>query len=483
MLVLKNFIDGRFVPSENGKVLQIENPATATFYGTCPDSDQHDVEKAVSAAKRAQPEWSSLGAQKRSDILQRVATLLEERLDEFARAESQDQGKPLTLARELDIPRSVSNFRFFASRLQHLEDKVFKSSEQVFHYVERSPVGVIGLITPWNLPLYLLTWKIAPALAFGNTVVCKPSELTPLTAYLLCEVLSAAGVPHGVVNMLFGRGPAVGQAIVEHHDIRAVSFTGGTQTGQQIARTAAPLFKKLSLELGGKNPNIIFADANFENALSTSLRSSFLNQGEICLCGSRIYIESSIYPKFLEAFSQRVKEQLHVGDPLGPKTKLGALVSKAHLEKVDHYVKRAIADGGRLLAGGKKPQLAAPFCDGHFYEPTILINVPHHSCAVQEEIFGPVVTVTPFDNEEEVIQLANEPQYGLAASLWTENLSRAHRMAKRLETGIVWVNGWMLRDLRVPFGGVKASGVGREGGDWSYDFYTETKDICIAIQR
>ncbi|NBW82435.1 aldehyde dehydrogenase [bacterium] len=481
MVKLMNFIEGHFVPPESGSFLSVENPSVGEIYGECPNSDALDVGKAVSAAKLAQPIWHSLGAQRRSEILLKVADLLEERLIQFAEAESLDQGKPVSLAAQMDIPRSISNFRFFATRLLHLEDKVFKTSESIFHYVERSPVGVIGLITPWNLPLYLLTWKIAPALAFGNAVVCKPSELTPLTAHMLCEVLADAGVPPGVVNMVFGTGPGVGQAIVEHKDVKAISFTGGTLTGQHIARTAAPMFKKLSLELGGKNPNIIFADADIPAALQTTLRSSFLNQGEICLCGSRIYVEKSVYPKFVEELV-KLTGKFSVGDPSHPDTRMGALVSKAHLEKVDSYVKIAVADGGRVLCGGKRASLKAPFASGHFYEPTILVDVPHDSRAIQDEIFGPVVTITAFENEAEALRLANQPQYGLAASLWTENLSRAHRVASGIEAGIVWVNGWMLRDLRVPFGGVKASGVGREGGDWSYDFYTETKDICIQIK-
>ncbi|MEN9810492.1 MAG: hypothetical protein RLZZ488_2059 [Pseudomonadota bacterium] len=481
MLVLKNFIAGQFSDPLSGNFLPVENPATGQIYARCPDSDASDTGKAVEAAKNAQQAWFALGAQKRSEILMKVADLLEKRLQEFALAESQDQGKPVELAARMDIPRSVANFRFFATRLLHLEDKTFQSSEGVFHYVERSPVGVVGLITPWNLPLYLLTWKIAPAIAFGNAVICKPSELTPLTAFMLCEVLRDAGVPAGVVNMLFGTGPKVGQAIVEHPDVKAISFTGGTQTGRHLARTAAPMFKKLSLELGGKNPNIIFADARLDEAVQTSVRSSFLNQGEICLCGSRIYVEKSIYQNFLEEFAAATAN-FRIGNPAAAGTQMGALVSHDHLEKVDGYVKQAVADGGRILCGGRRAQLAAPNQLGHFYEPTILIDVPHTSRAIQEEIFGPVVTVTAFENEEEAIRLANEPQYGLAACVWTENLSRAHRVARRLEAGIVWVNGWMLRDLRVPFGGVKASGVGREGGDWSYDFYTETKDICVQFE-
>lgn len=481
MLKIRNFIDGSFESPLSGHFLSVENPSNGQIYGECPNSDASDAGKAIRAAKKSQPAWNALAPSRRSEILLKIADILERRLIEFARAESQDQGKPVDLAATLDIPRSISNFRFFATRLLHLENKAFPTSTDVFHYVERAPVGVVGLITPWNLPLYLLTWKIAPAIAFGNTVVCKPSELTPLTAFLLCDVFQEAGLPPGVVNMLFGAGPRAGQAIIEHPDIKAISFTGGTQTGRQIARTAAPLFKKLSLELGGKNPNIIFADASFDSAVQTSLRSSFLNQGEICLCGSRIYVQKPIYNNFLNAFHQLTRSY-RVGDPADTQTQMGALVSRSHLEKVEGYVAQAIADGGKILCGGKRPVLPAQLSSGYFFEPTILIDVPHNSRVIQEEIFGPVVTVTPFESEEDVINLANEPAYGLAASVWTENLSRAHRVARALDAGIVWVNGWMLRDLRVPFGGIKESGIGREGGDWSYDFYTETKDICVRIQ-
>ncbi|NBO38197.1 aldehyde dehydrogenase [bacterium] len=477
---LQNYISGQFSDPLSKSWLDVENPATGQNYGQCPDSDAADIDTAVRAAQSAFPLWNSLGAQKRSALLMKVADILEKRTDEFAAAESSDQGKPLRLAKSMDIARAVENFRFFATRLHHLEEKSVKSGEHVFHYIERNPVGVVGLITPWNLPLYLLTWKIAPAIAFGNTVVCKPSELTPLTAFMLCDVLHQAGIPGGVVNMVFGRGPTAGQALVEHKKVKAISFTGGTETGAHLATTAAPLFKKVSLELGGKNPNIVFADADLSKAIATTVRSSFLNQGEICLCGSRIYVHNSILEEFLDGFIAQTRN-FKVGDPTHPDSRMGALVSAAHLEKVDSYVKLAVADGGRVLHGGKRAQLPAPFNSGHFYEPTILIHVPHDSRAIQEEIFGPVVTVTAFESEDEVVRLANEPEYGLAASIWTENISRAHRVARAVEAGVVWVNGWLLRDLRVPFGGMKSSGLGREGGDWSYDFYTEAKDICIQL--
>jgi len=482
MLKLKNFINGQFTDPVSNTWLYVENPARGQNYGQCPNSEATDVDNAVRAAHGAFPAWKALDNERRSMLLLRVAELLEMRIDDFAEAESRDQGKPITLAKSMDISRAIANFRFFATRLAHLEEKAFKSSENVFHYTERSPIGVIGLITPWNLPLYLLSWKIAPAIAFGNTVVCKPSELTPLTAFMLCDVLNQAGIPPGVVNMVFGTGPKAGQALVEHKLVRAISFTGGTKTGAHLAATAAPQFKKLSLELGGKNPNIIFDDADLHTAIQVTVRSSFLNQGEICLCGSRIYVHKSIFNEFIEGFVEQTKKFI-VGDPAQSETRMGALVSASHLEKVESYVKIALADGGLVLHGGRRAQLQGECSQGHFYEPTILIDVPHSSRAIQEEIFGPVVTVTPFDSESEAIELANEPEYGLSASLWTENLSRAHRVARAVDAGVVWVNGWLLRDLRVPFGGMKASGVGREGGNWSHDFYTETKDICIQIRN
>lgn len=482
MQKLQNYIAGQFCDPMSNKWLDVENPAVGQIYGKCPNSDELDIDKAVESAWDALPRWKALDAQSRSRYLTKIADILEQQLEEFALAESQDQGKPFALARTMDIPRAIENFRFFAGQALHTQSQAYRTNEHIIHYTDRSPLGVVALISPWNLPLYLLSWKIAPAIAFGNTAVCKPSELTPLTAFKLCHVLDQAGLPAGVVNMVFGSGAKTGQPLVAHKRVRAVSFTGGTKTGAQIAATAAPQFKKLSLELGGKNPNIIFADANLELAAQTSVRSSFLNQGEICLCGSRIYVQKSVYDEFIAAFVDKTK-RFKVGDPLSPDTQMGALVSSSHLDKVDSYVKAAIADGGRALIGGERLTLADRCAGGHFYPPTILVDVPHSSRAIQEEIFGPVVTVTAFENESEVIELANELEYGLAASVWTENLSRAHRVAKNIDAGIVWINGWLTRDLRTPFGGVKASGVGREGGEWSYDFFTECKDICIQTRN
>ncbi len=378
----------------------------------------------------------------------------------------------------MDIPRAAYNFRFFAGALLHHDEQATRLDGETFNYVARRPIGVAGLISPWNLPLYLLTWKIAPAIAFGNTCVAKPSELTSLTAFMLGEILRDAGVPKGVVNLVFGTGTKAGAALVAHPGVPLVSFTGGTVTGRAIASVAAPMFKKLSLELGGKNPNLIFDDCDFEKALETTIRSSFLNQGEICLCGSRIYVQKSIYEKFLDRFVARTKE-IRVGDPKSKDSFMGALVSKEHHEKVMGFLDHARSENLKFLAGGKRPDLPAPFSKGYFVEPTIVTGAKPQSRLQQEEIFGPVVTVTPFTDEDEAIELANGVSYGLSATVWTQSLKRTHSVSERLEAGTVWVNTWMTRDLRVPFGGVKASGVGREGQDASLDFFTEAKTICV----
>jgi aminomuconate-semialdehyde/2-hydroxymuconate-6-semialdehyde dehydrogenase len=414
----------------------------------------------------------------RSEVLLRLSKGIEERMDEFVAAESLDNGKPVSLARQVDIPRAVSNLSFFATAILHFASESHYMEGVGINYTTRKPIGVVGCISPWNLPLYLFTWKIAPALASGNCVVAKPSEITPYTAYLLSEVAVNAGMPPGVLNIVHGLGTSAGDAIVKHPDIKAVSFTGGTATGAYIAKTAGPMFKKLSLELGGKNPNIIFADCDFDDMLSTTIRSSFANQGQICLCGSRIFIERSIYEKFKIAFVEKVS-RMKVGIPSDLKTKQGAIVSKDHMEKVLSYIELAKDEGGKILAGGKQVILDAPYDKGYYIAPTIIEGLPHDCRTNQEEIFGPVVTLCPFDTEEEVLEMANSTQYGLAATLWTSNLKKAHRVADEIHSGIVWVNSWLVRDLRTPFGGVKASGVGREGGWEALKFFTEPKNIFI----
>jgi aminomuconate-semialdehyde/2-hydroxymuconate-6-semialdehyde dehydrogenase len=480
MTKILNFIDGQFVEPIGGKYLDNIEPATGKPYSQVPDSDERDVESAVTAAEKAFPPWSKTPAADRSRLLLRIADLIERDLEKLARAESIDTGKPLSLARSLDIPRAASNFRFFATAILHTENEAHITDGVAFNYTLRQARGIAGLISPWNLPLYLLSWKIAPAIAVGNTAIAKPSELTPMTAYLLCEICAEAGLPNGVLNLVHGTGPNVGAAITAHPKIGTISFTGGTVTGRKVAETCAPLFKKVSLELGGKNPNIIFADADLDAAIAGSVRSSFANQGQVCLCGSRVFVERSAYKDFVDRFIDKAS-QLKQGDPLEEKTEQGAIVSKTQLEKVKFYVDLAQKEGGKVALGGKVPESINERCrDGYFFPPTVLTDLPVSCRTNREEIFGPVVTITPFDNEEEVIGYANDCDYGLASSVWTQNLNRAHRVAEKIHTGTVWVNCWLVRDLRVPFGGMKQSGVGREGGIEALHFFTEAKNVCIA---
>ncbi len=475
-----NYIDGKLLHPVGDEYLQNINPAEGTVYNLIPDSDKRDVELAVQAAQSAFAGWSSMPIQKRSSILLAIADLIDRDLEKLALAESIDQGKPVKLARSMDIPRASANMRFYATAALHFASESHLMEGEAINYTTRTPIGVVGCISPWNLPLYLFTWKIAPALAAGCTVVAKPSELTPMTAFLFSELCIEAGLPPGVLNILHGLGNKVGQAIVEHPGVTAISFTGGTATGKIIAATAAPMFKKLSLELGGKNPNIIFADCDFENAVSTSIHSSFSNQGEICLCGSRILVERSIFEKFVDEFVKRTKE-LTTGDPLEEKTRVGALVSEAHMNKVLSYIALAKEESGKILCGGKQITIAGRCANGYFVEPTVIVGLDQYCRTNQEEIFGPVVTIMPFDTEEEAITFANSTAYGLSATIWTENLKRAHRVAHQIKSGIIWVNCWLLRDLRTPFGGMKQSGVGREGGWEAMKFFTEAKNVCVKI--
>ena len=478
MKTISNYINNKLVAPQSGKYLDVYNPSTGAVYAQLPDSDERDVQLAVLAAQEAFPAWSSLPAEKRSRLLLKLVEGIEKRFDELALAESMDNGKTLKLAKLVDIPRAGSNFYFFATGLMHFASESHYMEEGAINYTLRRPIGVVGCISPLNLPLYLFTWKIAPSLAAGNCVVAKPSEITPMTAYLLSEICIDAGLPPGVLNIVHGLGNKVGQAIAENSKIPVISFTGGTVTGATIAKVAAPMFKKLSLELGGKNPAIIFADCNYDLMLKTVMNSSFSNQGQICLCGSRIFIERPIYEKFKKDFVERTG-QLQLGDPLEPATNVGAVVSESHMQKILSYVELAKEEGGKVLTGGKRVTLEGRCKNGWFVAPTIIEGLAYDCRTNQEEIFGPVVTITPFDKEEEVIMYANSTQYGLASSVWTENLTRAHRIAGELKTGIVWVNCWLLRDLRTPFGGMKSSGVGREGGWEAMRFFTEPKNVCV----
>ena len=475
---IQNFINGKYVAPIGDSYIDNMEPATGKVYCLIPDSDERDVELAVEAAEKAFPIWSKMTTEERSKILVKFSEGIERRMDEFVQAESRDNGKPVSLAAHVDIPRSVSNFHFFATAITHFSSESHYMEGEGINYTLRKPIGIVGCISPWNLPLYLFSWKIAPALAAGNCVVSKPSEITPYTAYLLGKIAQEAGIPGGVLNILHGLGHKVGDAIVKHKKIKAISFTGGSKTGEYLARTAAPMFKKLSLELGGKNPVIIFADCDFDDMLSTTIRSSFANQGQICLCGSRIFIERPIYEKFKTAFVEKVNRTV-VSFPTDPNARMGALVSLPHLEKVLSYVELAKQEGGKVLTGGTRVHLEAPYNEGYYMRPTVIEGLSYDCRTNQEEIFGPVVTITPFDTEEEVLMMANSTEYGLQTTLWTSDLKRAHRIADEAQSGIVWINSWMVRDLRTPFGGMKASGVGREGGLEALRFFTEPKNVFI----
>lgn len=475
---IQNFINGSYCDPAKGNYIDNYEPATGLVYCQIPDSTEEDIALAVASAEIAFPIWSTMSGEERGAILMRISLGIEKRMDEFVAAESRDNGKPLSLAAHVDIPRAVSNFHFFATACEHVSSESHLMEGVGVNFTTRKPIGIVGCISPWNLPLYLFSWKIAPALAAGNCVIAKPSEITPYTAYLLGEVIKESGMPDGVLNIVHGTGGKTGDAIVKHPKIKAISFTGGTKTGEYIARTAGPMFKKLSLELGGKNPNIIFADCDFDEMIKTTIRSSFANQGQICLCGSRIFIERPIYEKFKTAFVERVK-QLTVSYPTDKNAKMGALVSLPHLEKVISYVRLAEEEGGSVLTGGERVFLPEPYNNGYYLAPTVIEGLAYDCRTNQEEIFGPVVTLTPFDTEEEVLMMANSTQYGLSATIWTNDLKKAHRVADNVQAGVVWLNSWLVRDLRTPFGGVKASGVGREGGWEAMRFFTEAKNIFI----
>ena len=468
-----NYINGELVSGKQNKFLDNINPATGQVYSLIPDSDASDVEAAIKAASDAFPAWSKLTVEERSNYLNLISQKILSHIDDLAKAESIDNGKPFKLAQSLDIPRSAKNFRFFAETISSLHGESFRTNKDVINYTDYAPLGVVACISPWNLPLYSLTWKIAPALVAGNTVVAKPSEVTPMTAYLLSKICMEVGLPKGVLNIVHGLGPSVGGPLVSHKKVKAITFTGSTQTGRSIAVATAGQFKKLALEMGGKNANIIFADCDFEKTIETTIRSSFSNQGQICLCGSRIFIEKLIYEKFKTALIEKTKT-LKQGDPLKADTDQGALVSEAHMQKVLRCIATAKEEGGKILIGGNRKD-----GQGFFVEPTLIEGLSYNSKTNQEEIFGPVAALIPFETEEELLKMVNSTNYGLSCSIWTNNINKAQRIADQVETGIVWVNTWMNRDLRTPFGGVKESGYGREGGLEALKFFSEVKNICI----
>jgi aminomuconate-semialdehyde/2-hydroxymuconate-6-semialdehyde dehydrogenase len=477
---IKNFVNGELIHPVSGNYIDNFNPAVGEVYSLIPDSDERDIELAVQAAEKAFPVWSVTPVEERSKILFKIAELIEKDMDKFALAESIDNGKPVWLAKSIDIPRAIKNFEFFAAAIIGFSSEAHITEDKAVNYTLRAPIGIAGAISPWNLPLYLFTWKVAPAIAAGNCVVAKPSEITPMTAFMLSELCNKAGLPRGVFNIIHGYGQKVGRAISAHPKITAITFTGGTKTGADIASIAAPMFKKLSLELGGKNPNIIFADCRYDEMIETTIRSSFSNQGEICLCGSRVFIEKPLYEKFKKDFVERVMK-LKVGYPMKVDSDLGAIVSSQHMEKILFYIDLAKQEGGKILCGGNRIHLKGRCKNGWFIEPTVIEGLQYNCRTNREEIFGPVATLIPFETEEEVLMMANSSEYGLASIIWTENLTRAHRIAAQIKTGIVWINCWMFRDLRTPFGGMKNSGVGREGGNEALRFFTESKNVCVKL--
>ena len=475
---LSNYINGELRKPIDGEYADNLEPATGQVYSYIPASKTADVEQAVKAAEEAFPGWSNAGIKFRSEVMLRIAAGIKKYENELVAAESKDNGKPESLARLVDIPRAHDNIHFFATAIEHFASESHHMENLAINYTLRRPIGIVGCISPWNLPLYLFTWKIAPALAAGNCVVAKPSEVTPMSAYLFSMICIEAGLPKGVLNIVHGLGPDAGQAIVEHPKVKAISFTGGTKTGEHLARTAAPMFKKLSLELGGKNPNIIFDDAAIDKAVETSVKAAFSNQGQICLCGSRIYIQDKLYNEFRDKFVDAVAK-LKLGDHKNPDTNIGAIVSKTNFEKILNHIDRAKDEGGKILIGGQAVKGKGRCADGYFIAPTVIEGLTPKCSTNKDEIFGPVVTLNRFKTEDEVVDLANGTSYGLSATIFTSDLNRAHRVAERIEAGIVWINTWLLRDLRTPFGGVKSSGVGREGGFEALRFFTEPKNVCI----
>tara|TARA_Y100001970_G_C14250711_1_gene871630 strand:- start:1209 stop:2654 length:1446 start_codon:yes stop_codon:yes gene_type:complete len=476
MIKIKNYINGKLSVSLNKEYIDVFNPSIGKVYAQCPNSNLKDLDNAIKGSEIAFKKWSNLSQKNRSGFLFKIADLIENNLNEFAEAESIDNGKPYELSKSLDIPRSIKNLRFFASMANNLDNESYHK-ENIVSHILRQPIGIVGTISPWNLPLYLFTWKIAPALVSGNCVIAKPSEITPYTAYLFSKMCIKAKLPNGVLSILHGDGQIIGEEIVNHKKIKAISFTGGTDTGKKIAKKAATSLKKISLEMGGKNPVIIFDDCNYGKMIDSLLKSSFLNQGQICLAGSRVYVQETIYKKFKKDFISKV-QNLKIGDPFNPDTDQGAIVSNTHLNKILKYIDKAKEEGGIILTGGIIPKINKKCSSGWFVTPTVIENIPENSVVNQEEIFGPVVTLNTFKNEKQAIELANNSDYGLASIIWTNDMKRADKLAELIESGLVWINCWLERDLRTPFGGIKNSGFGKEGGKYALDFFTEPKNIC-----
>ncbi len=475
-----NYIGGDLVSPLKEQYIKNYSPTNGASYSLVPNSTTHDVDLAIDVAKKSFDSWSQEKKEFRHDWMMKLAQAIDDNAEKLVVAESFDNGKPEWLAREVDIPRCSANIRFFATAILHFDSKAHSMDGLALNYTLKNAIGVAGCISPWNLPLYLLTWKLAPAIAVGNTVVAKPSEITPYTAYLLSEICEKINFPKGVINIVHGYGDSVGSDIVKKSDI--VSFTGGSETGKIVATNAAQTFKKCSLELGGKNPTVVFDDCDFDLAIKTAVKAAFLNQGQICLCGSRLFVQKTIYNRFRAAFLEKSK-QLIVGDPKNKNSDLGAIVSQEHLEKIIEKIDLAKKEGGRIILGGKRIFLDGALSGGYYMEPTIIEGTKYTDSINQEEVFGPVVTIIPFESEEEVVMMCNSTKYGLSASIFSNNISKAHRVASKIDSGVIWINTWLLRDLRIPFGGMKHSGLGREGGYNSLEFFTETKNVCLKIEK
>lgn len=475
---LVNYINGELTAPKDNNYLDVYNPATGIAYTKVPESTAVDLDAAICSAKEAFRDWQKVSHQERAQWLRKLANGIEKYSNELAIAESCNTGKPISLAKNLDIARSAANFLFYADAITQFRSDCYSSDPNIINYNLKQPLGIVACISPWNLPLYLLTWKIAPALVTGNCVIAKPSEITPVTATLLAEICAEINFPKGVLSILHGSGNNIGNMIVEHQDISAISFTGGTQTGKKLAVKAAQNLKKVSLELGGKNPAIIFADCDLDKTIDIVVKSAFTNQGQVCLCNSRIYIQDNIYEKFKHKFIEKVAD-IKIGDPQDIHTQFGAISNKNHYEKILNYIRIAKEDGGSILYGGEPVTIAGRCQSGYFIKPTVIENIPSKSVVNQHEIFGPVITLNKFSTMSEAIFLANDTIYGLATSIFTNDINKANMVAREIKSGIVWINNWMIRDLRTPFGGCKDSGIGREGGDYSLNFFTENKNICI----